>query len=104
MRRMSYAPVALMRTRAELSLRKPRSAKEDRNALAEGHSELEKTSSLVEKLMVLARADYGAETLQLATTNLGDVVRDACDQGATLAASKQIDFHKHIPQQPIWIA
>ena len=96
-------PVALMRTRAELSLRKPRSAEEYRNALAEVHSELEKTSSLVEKLMVLARADYGAETLQLATTNLGEVVRDACDQGATLAESKQIDFHKQIPQQPIWI-
>jgi heavy metal sensor kinase len=96
-------PVALMRTRAELSLRKPRSAEEYRDALAEVHSELEKTSSLVEKLMLLTRADYGAETLQLATANLAEIVRDACEQGATLAESKQIDFQKHIPQQPVWI-
>jgi len=59
--------------------------------------------SLVEKLMLLARADYGAETLQLATINLAEVVREACEQGITLAESKQIDFHKHIPQQPVWI-
>jgi heavy metal sensor kinase len=96
-------PVALMRTRAELSLRKPRSAEEYRDALAEVHSELEKTSSLVEKLMVLARADYGAETLQLATTDLAEVVREACGQGAALAESKQIEFHNQIPQQPVWI-
>jgi heavy metal sensor kinase len=96
-------PVALMRTRAELSLRKPRSAEEYRDALAQVHSELEKTSSLVEKLMLLARADYGAETLQLAPTNLGEIVRDACDQGATLAESKKINFHRNIPQEPVWI-
>jgi len=96
-------PVALMRTRAELSLRKPRSAEEYRDALAQVHSELEKTSDLVEKLMLLARADYGAETLQLASANLAEIVREACDQGATLAESKQVDFQMHTPQQPVWI-
>jgi len=96
-------PVALMRTRAELSLRKPRSAEEYRDALTQVHSELVKISSLVEKLMLLARSDYGAETLQLATSNLAEIVREACDQGTTLAESKQIDFHKDIPQEPVWI-
>lgn len=96
-------PVALMRTRAELSLRKPRSAEEYRDALAQVHSELEKTSSLVEKLMLLARADYGAETLQLAPTNLAEIVRDACGQGATLAEAKKIDFYRNIPKEPVWV-
>src|SRR6266566_8554498 len=96
-------PVAVMRTRAELSLRKPRSAEEYRDALAEVHSELVKISSLVEKLMLLARSDYGAETLQLATTDLAEIVRETCNQGATLAESKQIDFHTQIPKQPVWI-
>ncbi len=95
--------VALMRTRAELSLRKPRSAEEYRDALTQVHSELVKISSLVEKLMLLARSDYGAETLQLATSNLAEIVREACDQGTTLAESKQIDFHKDIPKEPVWI-
>src|SRR5713101_7192757 len=96
-------PVAVMRTRAELSLRKPRSAEEYREALTQVHSELVKISSLVEKLMLLARSDYGAETLQLATSNLAEIVREACDQGTTLAESKQIDFHKDIPKEPVWI-
>jgi heavy metal sensor kinase len=96
-------PVALMRTRAELSLRKPRSAEDYRDALAEIHSELEKTSGLVEKLMLLARSDYGTETLQLVPSNLAEIVRETCNQGATLAESKQIDFHTQIPQQPVWI-
>src|SRR5260370_17021605 len=53
--------------------------------------------------MLLARSDYGAETLQLAASNLAEIVREACDQGATLAESKQIDFHKDIPKEPVWI-
>src|SRR6266566_3590617 len=57
-------PVAVMRTRAELSLRKPRSAEEYRETLAQVHSELEKTSDLVERLMLLARADYGVQALR----------------------------------------
>jgi heavy metal sensor kinase len=96
-------PVALMRTRAELSLRKLRSAEEYRDALTQVHSELVKISSLVEKLMLLARSDYGAETLQLAPSNLAEIVRETCNQGATLAESKQIEFHTQIPQRPLWI-
>ena len=96
-------PVALMRTRAELSLRKPRSAEEYRDALTQVHLELVNVSSLVENLMLLARSDYGAETLQIAASNLAEIVREACNQGATLAESRQIEFHTQIPQQPLWI-
>ncbi len=92
-----------MRTRAELSLRKTRTVDEHREALRQVHSGLEKTSDLVEKLMLLARADYGAEVLQLSTENLGDVVRDACSQGRTLSETKQISFHEVIPDFPVWV-
>jgi len=57
-------PVALMRTAAELSLRKPRQEGEYREALSQILKELERTSALIEKLMLLARADSGAEALQ----------------------------------------
>jgi heavy metal sensor kinase len=96
-------PVAVMRTRAELSLRKTRTVAEYREALTQIHAELEKTSGLVEKLMLLARADYGAEVLQLSSANLGDIVRDACSQGRTLSENKQIRFHEQIPDSPVWI-
>ena len=54
-------PVALMRTTAELSLRKSRPEGEYREALAQILRELETTSALIEKLMLLARADSGVE-------------------------------------------
>lgn len=81
----------------------PRSAEKYRQALAQVHSELEKTSELVEKLMLLARADYGVEALQLSTENLGEIVRDVCSQGKMLSEAKEISFREEIPEQPVWV-
>jgi heavy metal sensor kinase len=96
-------PVAVMRTRAELSLRKARSADEYRDVIAEVLSELEKTSGLIEQLMFLARADSGAETLHFAATNVAEVLREACHQGSALAEAKQIGFQEHISGDSMWI-
>jgi heavy metal sensor kinase len=96
-------PVAVMRTRTELSLRKPRSAEEYREALTQVHCELEKTSELVERLMLLARADYGVEALQLATEDLREIVREVCSQGKTLSEAKDIHFREQISLQPVWV-
>ena len=96
-------PVAVMRTRAELALRKARSAEEYRETIEQIHAELEKTTALIEQLMFLARADSGAEVLRFVPTNVADVLREACDQGAALAEAKQIAFHEQIPGRPLWI-
>jgi heavy metal sensor kinase len=96
-------PVAVMRTRTELSLRKPRSADEYRETVAQVHSELEKTSDLVERLMLLARADYGVEALQISTGDLGEIVHEVCSQGKTLSEAKQIDFKEQMPDYPVWV-
>ena len=96
-------PVAVMRTRAELSLRKARSADEYREVIAEVLAELEKTSGLIEQLMFLARADSGAETLHFSATNVAEVLREACHQGSALAEAKQIAFQEQIPGDSMWI-
>src|SRR3984957_5937412 len=96
-------PVAVMRTRAELSLRKARSAEEYRDVIAEVLAELEKTSGLIEQLMFLARADSGAETLHFHPTNVTEVLREACHQGSALAEAKQIGFEAHINGDSMWI-
>jgi heavy metal sensor kinase len=96
-------PVAVMRTRAELSLRKARSADEYRDVIAEVLAELEKTSGLIEQLMFLARADSGAETLHFTATNVAEVLREACHQGVALAEAKQIAFQEQIPTGSMWI-
>src|SRR5580704_6797304 len=96
-------PVAVMRTRAELSLRKARTADEYREVIAEVLAELEKTSKLIEQLMFLARADSGAETLHFAATNVSEVLREACHQGSALAEAKQIGFQEQISRDSMWI-
>ena len=57
-------PLAVLRTRAELALRKPRSENEYRKVLERQLQGLERTSDLVERLMLLARADSEDEILQ----------------------------------------
>ncbi|HEX3376000.1 MAG TPA: ATP-binding protein [Candidatus Acidoferrales bacterium] len=96
-------PVAVMRTRAELSLRKARSPEEYRDVIAEVLTELEKTSGLIEQLMFLARADSGAETLHFSPTNVTEVLREACHQGSALAEAKQIGFQEQISSDSMWI-
>jgi two-component system, OmpR family, heavy metal sensor histidine kinase CusS len=96
-------PVAVMRTRAELSLRKARTAEEYRDVIAEVLTELENTSGLIEQLMFLARADSGAETVRFTPTNVAEVLREACHQGSALAEAKQIAFQEEIPDGSIWV-
>jgi heavy metal sensor kinase len=96
-------PVALMRTRAELALRRPRPEDEYREALAQILRDLVRTSSLIENLMLLARADSGTERLQRARINLVDSLGEACLEGRALAEAKQISFHEQFPESPLWI-
>jgi heavy metal sensor kinase len=89
-------PLALMRTTTEVSLRTSQTVVDYREAQQEVLAELEKTSSLVEKLMLLARADAGVETLQHTPVNLAECLRDACKDGKVLAVAKQLTFTEEI--------
>jgi heavy metal sensor kinase len=96
-------PVALMRTRAELALRRRRSEDEYREALAQILNELERTSRLVENLMLLTRTDSGTEALERARVNLVDSLSEACREGRTLAEAKHIGFEERLPETPVWV-
>src|ERR1035437_6383799 len=96
-------PVAVMRTRAELSLRRARSLDDYRDTVAQIHSELEKTTELIEKLMFLARTDSSAEPIPFTRLNLSEIVREVCTQGSALAEGKQVAFHENLPAHPVWI-
>ena len=96
-------PVAVMRTRAELALRKARSTEEYQEVISEVLAELEKTSALIEQLMFLARADSGGQTMNFTPTNVGEILREACHQGSALAEAKQIGFQENIVGEPMWI-
>ncbi len=96
-------PLALMRTTTEVSLRTSQTVADYREAQQEVLSELEKTSSLVEKLMVLARADAGVETLQRARVNVAQCLRGACKDGQILAEAKQLKFTEDIDTQELFV-
>jgi heavy metal sensor kinase len=96
-------PLALMRTTTEVSLRTSQSVADYREAHEEVLAELEKTSSLVEKLMLLARADAGVETLQHTPINLAECLRDACKDGKILADAKQLTFKEDIESSELFV-
>ncbi len=96
-------PVALMRTRAEIVLRRPRPEEEYRETLRQILEDLERISSLIENLMLLARADSGAEALQRTRIDMVESAREACLAGRSLAETKQVSLREELPASPIWV-
>ncbi len=94
-------PVALMRTRTEVLLRRSRSAEEYRCALEANLTELENTSTLLENLMLLARADAGAETLHFADVNLTELVRATAISAQPLAEARHIEWVVQLSSLPV---
>jgi heavy metal sensor kinase len=96
-------PVALIRTRAEVTLAKPRTNEQYRDALKDVLTESERTSALIENLMTLARADTGSESLNFARTDISELAREVCTQAQTLTEAKQLRWEAAIPDAAIWV-
>ena len=96
-------PLALMRTTAELSLKRPRSESDYRDSLSTIVADVEATSNIIDSLLFLARADDGSELLDKKFVDLVEVVRDANRRGQVMADAKQIDISERIATGPLWI-
>jgi heavy metal sensor kinase len=96
-------PLALIRTTAELTLRRERTPETYRDALRQVVLESEKTTRLVEDLLLLARADAGLPTLPLERLELIPLVRDVCQQGKVLAEARQLKISAEIPDEPVYV-
>jgi len=83
-------PVAIIRTTAEVVRRKPRGEKEYSEALDRILAESERTTELIEDLMLLARADANIEETVLEPLALADLVRAACADARVLAEAAGI--------------
>ena len=97
------APISLIRTTAEVAVQRDRTAPEYREALTEILEESERTSQVVDSLMLLARADSGKEMLECAPADACAVVTGAIEQGEKLARSQGIEFKASVPFDPISI-
>jgi heavy metal sensor kinase len=96
-------PVSVMRTSAELALRKPRTEAEYRDAMSQILAETEKVSRLIEQLLLLARTDSSSTTIPIARTNLNDILERVWRQARIPAESKNLKSELHVPQAPIWV-
>lgn len=85
-------PVSLIRTEAELALRRSRDEAEYKEALRHILLEAERTSALIEQLLALARADSGRETLHLQPVSLAPMLRDVAQSWGQVAAIRDLNF------------
>jgi len=90
-------PLALIRTNAELVLRRPRSESEYREALHRILVTSEETTELIEQLLMLARADANVAQLKMEPTELYKIVRAAGQKARMLAAGKGLSFSESGP-------
>ena len=90
------APVSLIRTTAELALHGARTNAEYHEDMLQILAEAERTSRLIDSLLLLARADAGEDGLHRELTNLATSVREAVEQGCTLAAERHVVITLHV--------
>ena len=83
-------PISLIRTEAEIALRKSRSEEEYRDALFHILTEAEATSSMVEKLLSLARSDSGQRALEWRPVDLGDTALRVVGEWQAVLESKAL--------------
>jgi heavy metal sensor kinase len=98
------APIALIRTTAEVAVQKRnRQANEYLEALDDILEESERTSQVVDSLMLLARADAGKEVLERGLVDASSISHAAVEQGDKLARIRGLQFCSSIPDVPIWV-
>jgi heavy metal sensor kinase len=94
-------PITLIRTEAEIAVRRSRSDGEYREALRHILLEAERTSALVEELLALARADSGRETLRIIPVDLSALVRQVGEQWRELIATRNLTFALEVSDERI---
>ena len=95
------APVSLIRTTAEVAMLRDRPPEEYREALSQILEESERTSKLVDSLMMLARADSGKEDLERVEADANAILQEAAEQGERLARNRSLDFRVSVPNESL---
>lgn len=91
-------PVSLIRTEAELALRRSRTEAEYKESMLQILQEAERTTLLIEELLELARADSGRESLIMQPVDLPDVLRSVVSSWQQVAAARNLQFSTDISE------
>jgi heavy metal sensor kinase len=96
-------PVSLIRTEAELALRRNRGEAEYKESLQHILLEAERTTSLIEQLLSLARADSGRESLRLQPVDLSETLRSVVDGWQQVARIRNLQFTACLDVPPYYV-
>ena len=96
-------PVTIIRATAEIALRNPRTETEYQEALTRVLETSVETTSMLENLLALARADAGAGGLEMHPVDLTAHVRKATERAAVLAATKSLSLTAHVPETAVLV-
>ncbi|HTA45138.1 MAG TPA: ATP-binding protein [Bryobacteraceae bacterium] len=90
-------PLAVIRTSAELALRRARAPEAYRDSLKEIAEEAERMTQLVEDLLFLARHDAQSAEMPKEPVDLADLVSDVTQEIRGIADIRQVRIHKTPP-------
>lgn len=96
-------PISLVRTEAELALRRSRGEAEYKEALRHILLEAERTTSLIEQLLSLARADSGRETLNLRPVDLPETLRGVAEGWRQIASVRNLQFITNLEEGELFV-
>jgi signal transduction histidine kinase len=85
-------PITILRTRAEVALQQPREAANYVDALRGVEAEARRLGSIVDSLLVLARADTGERQIDKERVFLDDIAVDAAGAAAIVARQKNVQL------------
>jgi heavy metal sensor kinase len=90
-------PVAVIRQKAEVALRRPRSQDDYCRVLHSIHAESERLSHLISDLLALARGDEGQARLECEAVRLDKLVESVAAQAEGLAEERGITLSLEVP-------
>ena len=96
-------PVSLIRTEAELALRRSRGEAEYKESLRHILLEAERTTALIEQLLALARADSGRETLHMQPVDLRATLRGVVESWRQMAEIRNLQFSANISAEDSFV-
>jgi heavy metal sensor kinase len=97
-------PIALIRTEAEIALRKSRDETEYKEALRHILVEAERTTVLIETLLSLARADAGSESLHMQRIDLRAITLESAEEWSGRIAAQNLRFSLNVSASPLYVA
>jgi signal transduction histidine kinase len=96
-------PLALIRTEVEVALSRPRAAEEYREACEQVQMETVRMASLIDSLLILARADAGMEALRFELVDANRLVFNVGEKWQTAMRLVFLDFSVETAPEPMFI-